>query len=191
MVIFTSIIGSAFSFAQAPLILFFLNAMHVAPAGIGFVTAGIGVGALFGSITASAFVRRFGRGTVMLAANFVAALGMLLTGLAPEAFTAVAAFGLSAFAISVWNVPWGALRQQIVPPHLFGRVLGVIRMFTWGLFPIATLLGGWVATYSLRLPMLIGSGVVFIAALVGMRLLIVGTKEAGAEADALTAQREG
>ena len=116
--------------------------MHVAPAAIGFVTAGIGVGALIGSIVASTLVRRFGRGAVMLAANFVAALGMLLTGLAPEVFTAVAAFGLSAFAVSVWNVPWGALRQQIVPPHLFGRVLGIIRTFTWGLFPIATVLGG-------------------------------------------------
>lgn len=186
MVIFTSIIGSAFSFAQAPLILFFLDEMHVAPAAIGFVTAGIGVGALIGSIVASGLVRRFGRGPVMLGANFVAALGMLLTGLAPEVFTAIAAFGLGAFAISVWNVPWGALRQQIVPPHLFGRVLGIIRMFTWGLFPIATVLGGWVARFDLRLPMLIGAGVVFIAALIAIRLLLVGTREAGAEADART-----
>jgi hypothetical protein len=38
--------------------------------------------------------------------------------------------------------------------------------------------------------MLIGSGVVFVAALVGMRLLIVGTKKAGAEADAPIAQTE-
>ncbi|WP_457098482.1 MFS transporter [Microbacterium sp. P5_E9] len=184
MVVFTCVIGSAFSFAQAPLILFFLNEMHVAPAAIGFVTAGIGVGALIGSIVASTLVRRFGRGVVMLAANFVAALGMLLTGLAPEVFTAVAAFGLSAFAVSVWNVPWGALRQQIVPPHLFGRVLGIIRTFTWGLFPIATVLGGWVARYDLRLPMLIGAGVVFVAALCGARLLLVGTKAAGAESEA-------
>ena len=109
------------------------------------MTAGIGVGALAGSILAAGFVRRFGRGPVMLAANFVAALGMGLTGIAPEVFSAVAAFALGAFAVSVWNVPWGALRQQIVPPHLFGRVLGIIRMLTWGLFPIATLLGGWVA----------------------------------------------
>jgi hypothetical protein len=109
---------------------------------------------------------------------------MLLTGLAPEVFTAVAAFGLSAFAVSVWNVPWGALRQQIVPPHLFGRVLGIIRTFTWGLFPIATVLGGWVARYDLRLPMLIGAGVVFIAALCGARLLLVGTRAAGAESEA-------
>ncbi|GAA1965721.1 MFS transporter [Microbacterium deminutum] len=184
MVIFTSIIGSAFSFAQAPLILFFLDEVHVAPAAIGFVTAGVGVGALLGSLAASGLVRRFGRGAVMLGANFVAALGMLLTGLAPEVFTAVAAFGLSAFAISIWNVPWGALRQQIVPAHLFGRVLGIIRMFTWGLFPIATVLGGWVARYSLRLPMLIGAGVVLIAALVAIRLLLVGTRQAGAEVDA-------
>jgi MFS family permease len=184
MVLFTAIIGSAFSFAQAPLILFFLDEMQVAPAAIGFVTAGIGVGALIGSLLASRFVQRFGRGPVMLGANFVAALGMLLTGLAPEVFTAVAAFGLSAFAISVWNVPWGALRQQIVPPHLFGRVLGIIRMFTWGMFPIATVLGGWVARYDLRLPMLIGAAVVFITAVLGIRLLISGTREAGAEADA-------
>ncbi len=90
---------------------------------------------------------------------------MLLTGLAPEVFTAVAAFGLCAFAVSVWNVPWGALRQQIVPPHLFGRVLGIIRMFTWGLFPIATCSAAGSRAYDLRLPMLIGAGVVFVAAL--------------------------
>ena len=184
MVIFTSIVGSALSFAQAALILFFLDELSVAPAAIGFVTAGIGVGALLGSIVASSLVRRFGRGPVMLGANFVAALGMLLTGLAPEVFTAVAAFGLGAFAISVWNVPWGALRQQIVPARLFGRVLGIIRMFTWGLFPIATVLGGWVARYDLRLPMVIGGATIFVAAAVASRLLIVGTRKAGAEVDA-------
>ncbi len=184
MVVFTSIVGSALSFAQGALILFFLDELSVAPAAIGFVTAGIGVGALIGSIVSSTFVRRFGRGPVMLGANFVAALGMFLTGLAPEVFTAVAAFGLAAFAVSVWNVPWGALRQQIVPPHLFGRVLGIIRMFTWGLFPIATVLGGWVARYDLRLPLIIGGLVIFVAAVLGIRLLLVGTKKAGAEVDA-------
>jgi MFS family permease len=188
MVVFTSIVGSALSFAQAALILFFLDELDVAPAAIGFVTAGIGVGALLGSIMASGFVRRFGRGPVMLAANFVAALGLLLTGLAPEVFSAVAAFGLGAFAISVWNVPWGALRQQIVPPHLFGRVLGIIRMFTWGLFPIATILGGWVARYDLRLPLFIGAAVIFVTAIAGIRLLLVGTKQAGAEVEAATSE---
>ncbi len=93
----------------------------------------------------------------MFSANFVSALAMLLTGLAPNVVTAVLAYGLFAFAVSTWNVPWGALRQQIVPDHLFGRVLGIIRMLTWGLFPIATLLGGWVARIDLRLPFLIAA----------------------------------
>ena len=187
MVVFTSIVGSALSFAQAAIILFFLDELDVAYAAVGFVTAGIGVGALLGSIVAAPLVRRFGRGPVMLIANFVAAIGMLLTGLAPNVFVAVAAYALGAGAISVWNVPWGALRQQIVPPQLFGRVLGIIRMFTWGLFPIATLLGGWVARYDLRLPMVIGAVVIFVAALFAIRLLLVGTKQAGADVDAVAA----
>jgi MFS family permease len=184
MVVFTSIIGSALSFAQAPIILFFLEELDVAYAAVGFVTAGVGVGALLGSIVAAPLVKRFGRGPVMLGANFGAAVGLLLTGLAPNVYVAVAAYALGAGAVSVWNVPWGALRQQIVPPQLFGRVLGIIRMFTWGLFPIATILGGWVARYDLRLPIVVGSVVIFIAALCAIRLLLVGTKAAGADVDA-------
>ena len=183
MVLFTSIVGSAFSFAQAATILYFLDEQGVAPAAIGFVTAGIGVGALIGSLVAPAIVARLGRGWVMFSANVVSALAMLLTGLAPNLITAVLAYGLFAFAVSTWNVPWGALRQQIVPAHLFGRVLGIIRMLTWGMFPVATLLGGWVARIDLRLPFLLAAGVVVIATLIAGRLLIVGTKRAGAEAD--------
>jgi len=78
-------------------------------------------------------------------------------------------------------VPWGALRQQIVPPHLFGRVLGIIRMFTWGLFPIATLLGGLVSRISLQLPFVISGVVVAVSAVLALRLLISGTRAAGAE----------
>ena len=58
-------------------------------------------------------------------------------------------------------------------------------MFTWGLFPIATLLGGWVARYDLRLPLVIGGGVIVSSRpSSASRLLIVGTKRAGAEVDA-------
>ncbi len=184
MVLFTSLVGSAFSFAQAATLLYFLDEQDVAPAAIGFVTAGIGAGALLGSLVAPRIVDRLGRGWVMFGANLVAALAMLLTGLAPGLTTAVIAYGLFAFAVSTWNVPWGALRQQIVPGHLFGRVLGIIRMLTWGLFPIATILGGWVARIDLRLPFLLAAGFVAVAALVASRLLISGTRQAGAEMDA-------
>lgn len=176
MVVFTSIVGSAFSFAQAPTILYFLDELAVAPAAIGLVTAGVGLGALAGSLLASTLVSRFGRGPVMLGANVVAAASLVAVWAAPEVITGTIAYGAMACAVSVWNVPWGALRQAIVPGYLFGRVLGIIRTFTWGLFPFATLLGGWVARYDLRLPYVIAGVVTLITALIGSRLLLEASK---------------
>ncbi|MFD4957410.1 MFS transporter [Microbacterium sp. NPDC058389] len=187
MVLFTSVVGCCLSFAQAVTVLFFLDVHHVDPVAIGFVTAGIGIGALVGSLLASRLVARFGRGAVMVAANAIVAVSSVLVGLAPNVGLAIAAYALMAFAVSTWNVPWGALRQQIIPPHLFGRVLGITRMLTWGIFPIATLLGGLVSRVSLQLPFVISGVVVAVATLVAMRLLIVGTREAGAEAGAAPA----
>lgn len=189
MVVFTSLIGSLLSFAQAVIILFFLETMGVNVAAIGFITAGIGVGALAGSLVSPQLVARFGRGRVMLGAVLMTGIMLLLTGLAPEVWTAVLTFSLSAGAVAVWNVPWGSLRQQIVPPEIFGRVLGVIRTATWGLFPVATLIGGWVGRSDLRLPFWLGGAVVVVASLFAARLLVDGTRRAGAEA-AEPARRE-
>ena len=176
MVLFTSVVGCAFAFAQAPVFLYFLDVHGVKPAAIGVVTAGIGLGALLGSLIASRLVERFGRGKVMLGANLVATVGLVGVWAAPEAISATVAYATMACAVSIWNVPWGALRQSIVPGHLFGRVLGIIRTFTWGIFPFATLLGGWVARFDLRLPFLIASGVTLVATLVAARLLLEATR---------------
>lgn len=171
MVIFTSIIGCAFAFAQAPTILYFLDELDVAPAAIGVVTAGIGLGALAGSLVAARLVARFGRGAVMLGANLLAGVSLFGVWAAPELATGIVAYALMAFAVSTWNVPWGALRQAIVPGRIFGRVLGIIRTFTWGLFPFATLLGGLVARADLRLPYAIAGVVTLVATVVCVRLL--------------------
>ncbi|WP_404433118.1 MFS transporter [Microbacterium lacus] len=171
MVLFTAIVGSAFAFAQAPTILYFLDELGVQPIAIGLVTAGIGLGALIGSLISARLVARFGRGWVLFGANIVAGLALIAVWAAPEVITGVIAYALMACAVSVWNVPWGALRQAIVPGHLFGRVLGMIRTVTWGIFPFATLLGGLVARSDLRLPFVIAGVATLVTALVGYRLL--------------------
>ena len=176
MVIFTSIIGSAFAFAQAPTILYFLDVMHVQPVAIGFVTAGIGLGALIGSLISPRLVERFGRGPVMLGANIVAGVALAGVWAAPELITAIIAYALMACAVSTWNVPWGALRQTIIPNELFGRVLGIIRSFTWGVFPFATLLGGLVARVDLRLPYLIAAIVTLLGTALAVRLLLKASR---------------
>lgn len=181
MVLFTCIVGSAFSFAQAPTFLYFLDTLAVEPAAIGLVTAGIGLGALGGALIAPALVRRFDRGRVMLFANFAATASLFGVWAAPEAITGTIAYACMACAVSIWNVPWGALRQAIIPGHLFGRALGIIRSLTWGLFPFATLLGGWVARFDLRLPYLIAAGVTLAATLVAIRLLLEASQHSEPE----------
>ncbi len=176
MVVFTVVVGSAFAFAQAPTILYFLDELEVVPAAIGVVTAGIGLGALVGSIIASKLVERFGRGAVMLGANIVAAAGLVGVWAAPGIVTGIVAYAVLAAAVSCWNVPWGALRQAIVPNELFGRVLGIMRTVTWGLFPFATMIGGLVARIDLRLPFVIAGGITLAAALVAAPLLLEASR---------------
>ncbi len=181
MLVFTAIVGCAFTFAQAPTILYFLDELDVPEAAIGVVTAGIGLGALGGSLVAPMLVQRFGRGAVMLVANFVAAAGLVGLWLAPELITGLVSYAVLAFAVSTWNVPWGALRQAIVPNRLFGRVLGIMRTLTWGLFPFATLLGGLVARYDLRLTFLIAGIVTALTALVAARLVLSSSAHTAVE----------
>ncbi|MET0296986.1 MAG: MFS transporter [Microbacterium sp.] len=181
MVVFTSILGSAFSFAQAPTFLYFLEELDVVPAAIGVVTAGIGLGALAGSLVAAPLVGRFGRGPVMLGANLLAGVSLVGVWAAPELITGIIAYALMACAVSIWNVPWGALRQAIVPGHLFGRVLGIIRTFTWGLFPFATLLGGLVARADLRLPYLVAAVVTLVTTLIAIPLLLRASQHGSTE----------
>lgn len=171
LVVFTSVVGCAFAFAQAPTLLYFLDVHGVPEIAIGFVTAGVGMGALAGSLVAARLVARWGRGNVMWGANLAAAACMIAVGFAPNLIVAVIAYAGMAFAVSLWNVPWGALRQQIIPPALFGRTLGIIRTFTWGLFPVATVLGGLVASIDLRLPFIASGIVCLIATAVCTRLI--------------------
>ncbi|RKE63133.1 MFS transporter [Microbacterium sp. AG238] len=171
LVVFTSVVGCAFAFAQAPTLLYFLDVHGLPEIAIGFVTAGVGVGALAGSLLAARLVSRFGRGNVMWGANLAAAVCMVGVGFAPNLVVAIVAYAGMAFAVSLWNVPWGALRQQIIPPDLFGRTLGIIRTLTWGLFPVATVLGGLVASLDLRLPFITAGIVCLVATTICTRLI--------------------
>lgn len=181
MIVLTSITASALAFAQGSVVLLLLQSFHVPAALIGVVTAAIGVGALAGALLSSRFVARFGRGSVMLWAILVSGLGIMGVGLTGNVFFAIAAYAVGAFGVSVWNVPWGALRQAIIPSGMLGRALGIVRTIGWGLTPIATVLGGFVARIDLRLPFIIGGGLVAVLTLIASRLILSASVQAPAE----------
>jgi MFS family permease len=171
MIVLTSLTASALAFAQGSVVLLLLQTFSVPTALIGVVTAGVGLGALAGALLSSRLVERFGRGPVMFWSILVSGVGILGVGLTGSVVFAIASYAIGAFGVAVWNVPWGALRQAIVPSDMLGRAMGIIRTIGWGMTPIATVLGGFVARIDLRLPFVIGGGVVVLLTVIATRLL--------------------
>ena len=172
VVLFTSAVGALIAFAQATIVLFVLETMDVPEFGFGIVAALIGVGGLAGALMASSLVSRFGRGRILIVGTALGGLGLFGAGLAPTIWVAVPFYMVSSFGISIWNVPWGALRQDIIPGHLLGRLIGTIRTLTWGVMPIGALLGGLVGRIDLRLPLIVGGALIVVASLATSRLLL-------------------
>ncbi|MFW7414021.1 MFS transporter [Demequina sp. SO4-18] len=172
MVLITSLVGAFLAFAQAITVLLFVDRFGVSAQLVGVVTAGIGLGGVAGALTAGAVVARLGRGRTMLGAAVAGGVGLVAVGLAPNAWLAVVAYAVSAYGIAMWNVPWGSLRQAIIPGYMLGRVLGAARTITWGLMPVATMLGGWIARVDLQLPYLIGGAGTVVVSVLAARLLL-------------------
>ena len=172
LVLLTSVVGALSAFGQAVLVLFVVQTLAVPEAAFGLVTAVIGLGALAGALVASPLVSRFGRGRAMLIGLTAGSAGLLLAGFAPSIWVMAPVFALSAFGISIWNVPWGAFRQDVTPGHLLGRTIGLIRTLTWGIMPIGALLGGLVGRLDLRLPLIIGGALMLLTTAAALPLLL-------------------
>ncbi|WP_295120868.1 MFS transporter [uncultured Leifsonia sp.] len=176
MIVLTSITASALSFAQGSVVLLLLQTYALPASLVGVVTAAVGVGALAGALLSSGFVARFGRGRVMYVAILISGIGILGVGLTGDVVVGVLAYAIGAFGVAVWNVPWGALRQAVIPGPMLGRAMGIVRSIGWGLTPIATVLGGFVARIDLRLPFVIGGAIVVVLSLIATRLLLSASR---------------
>lgn len=188
LIITASLVGLMLALAQATSILFFLETLDVPLVAIGFVTAGIGLGAMAGSLLASWFIERFGRGLVMFAGTLLCGVALVATGFAPNVGFAVATWAVSAAGIAVWNVAYGSLRQELIPGALLGRTIGIIRTVTWGLMPVAAVLGGFLSRIDLRVPYLVGGAATVLIVVVAARLLLAASDQrpVGDDADVIT-----
>ena len=180
----TAVVGLMLALAQATSILFFLDTLEVPLFAIGFVTAGIGLGAMAGSLLASPLVERFGRGKVMFGGTLVCGIAIGLTGLAPTIWVAVPFYAVSAAGVAAWNVSYGSLRQELIPGPLLGRTIGIIRTITWGLMPIAAVAGGFLSRIDLRLPFYVGGIVTVVVVLLAARLLLSASDQRPVDDDA-------
>jgi MFS family permease len=147
------------------MVLFIIKELELDPKYFGVILTIQGLGALLGAIVAPKASKKFGRNIMMTLGITSSSVVLLLQGFAPNIYIFVALATFGGFAISQWNILLMATYQTIIPNELYGRIHGTRRTLVWGMMPIGSLLGGVMAHFSLRLPMLIGGFVASVLAL--------------------------
>jgi MFS family permease len=142
LVVVAGLLSLVSELAQAQLVLYALDDLHLSDATFGFFAFVGGIGGLLGAGVAPRLVRAAGRRVVVVGGILCCGAGFGGMGLVRSPVAGAALFGLFAAAVVAVNVVLATARHTLVPGELLGRVLGVWRTVVWGAIPLGALLGG-------------------------------------------------
>lgn len=142
LVVVAGLLSLVSELAQAQLVLYALDDLHLSTATFGFFAFAGGIGGLLGAGVAPRLVRAAGRRVVVVGGILGCGAGFGGMGLVRSPVAGAALFGLFAAAVVAVNVVLATARHTLVPGELLGRVLGVWRTVVWGAIPLGALLGG-------------------------------------------------
>lgn len=151
LVIVAGLVSLTTELAQAQLVLYALDDLHLDAAAFGVFALAGGIGGLGGAAVASRLIDRFGNRSGLVVGIVTAGVAFAGMGASDVTVASAALFGLFAAAIVTVNVVLATARHTLVPSELLGRVLGVWRTVVWGALPVGALLGG-VITQALGTP---------------------------------------
>lgn len=141
------LINLAISTGSSVLVLLVTDTLDAAPAAFGFVLAVAAVVGLVGSLVAERVVIRLGRATTLVGTLIVEIVAIVVIATAPNVVLVAVGVGLEAFAIVVFNIPGRAVRQEVIPDRLLGRVISSYRVLGFLGIPTGSVLGGVVTTF--------------------------------------------
>ncbi|MET8848285.1 MFS transporter [Amycolatopsis sp. NPDC004625] len=142
LVVVAGLLSLVSELAQAQLVLYALQDLHLSDATFGFFAFAGGIGGLLGAGVAPRLVRAAGRLPVVVGGIVCCGIGFGGMGLVRSPVVSAALFALFAAAVVAVNVVLATARHTLVPGELLGRVLGVWRTVVWGAIPLGALLGG-------------------------------------------------
>ena len=145
LTITSGLVGVTQSMPNGIFVLFALQVLGLSDQGFGLLIVAAAVGGVAGGLSAARLARVLGRGGCLVLASVVAPTTMATMGLVSSPWWAGLLFAVSSAAVAVWNVLSMSIRQAMIPPELFGRVLGSYRMVIWGAIPLGSVLGGLLA----------------------------------------------
>jgi MFS family permease len=102
----------------------------------------LGVGGVLGSLAIVPLTRRFRRGTLYPAILLFGMTGLLLMAAVRTWWAPGLGFGMVSACNVAWVVLSTSVRQEQIPPSLFGRVLSFTRTLSTAAMPVGATLGG-------------------------------------------------
>ena len=165
-----SVVNLLASAGGAVMVLFAQEKLGLDEVGFGLLLSGSAVGGVLGSLVAARIARVVGTARVTVWTMVLSALAFLIFGLSSAPWPAGVMFGLVGLLTVVFNVVLESLRQALTPDRLLGRVIGAFRLFSFGVVPFGSLLGGVLArSFGLRAPFVVAGVVIPVAALLCLR----------------------
>lgn len=135
----------AFVGADAVLVLFAHQLLHLGDFGFGLLLASQAVGGLLGAALAGRLGSLLGTGGALTATALLEGAALLGFGLSGNPFLGGAALALLGAAMAATMVLGPSVGQALIPAELAGRVGAARRLLSVGAAPLGALLGGWLA----------------------------------------------
>lgn len=127
--------------ANSQLVLFARRALDATNPEIGFLYAAGAVGIVAVSLVAGPIRQRLSFAVTALGALVLAGLTTTVMALAGSYAAALVLWAASSGFGMLFNINTIALRQAIVPPQLYGRVVSVAQVLAWSAIPLGSLAG--------------------------------------------------
>ncbi len=127
--------------ANSQLVLFARRALHATNSEIGFLYAAGAAGIVAVSLVAGPIRQRVSFAVTALCALVLAGLTTTAMALAGSYAAALVLWAASSGFGMLLNINTVALRQAIVPPQLYGRVVSVAQVLAWSAIPLGSLAG--------------------------------------------------
>jgi MFS family permease len=143
--------------------------IYGSPATFGALVGSFGAGAFAGSLLFGGIGRGWPRRRTFLTSYVVGACLIYGTlALSPPVVVAIVAAGLAGLAFGPVNPIFATVTQEHTPPHLLGRVFGVLTAIAQAAFPIGAVIAGVAVQQTGLIPTIIGMGVLYVGITLAM-----------------------
>jgi MFS family permease len=176
----------------------YADEIYGSPTSFGALVGSFGAGAFVGSLLFGAVGSTWPRRRTFLVSYLVGATIIYGTlALSPPLGVAIIAAIAAGLAFGTVNPIFATVTQENTPPHLLGRVFGVLTAIAQAAFPIGAVVVGVAVQGAGLIPTIVGMGVVYVLVMIAMffnpalRGMDVRHKPAAEPADVRAAAEDG